>query len=534
MKYAMGVVVALAMCVGCGDDGGGDEVGAVTITPASDTRVVGETFPITITNNAIDLFPFTYLFWELEYAETDPDVVTTSDPQISGVGGVVTLVDDQNSYVFQFECVSVGTSVLKFNYGVADEMRSVSSTITCTEPVAGPVSFTAENSSFDDATEELVIEYTITADEDAAVKYMVACVELGDEKQVVFMRPSDEQHPFEANAEWQIAAVGPDYEADIILTTSDQTSGITLSAGTHTSTMRFPITRDAATTATITPKLIKVGVSGGGMEIRGGLGGPTEVAIPAPTQTVNFRAHMDSPTDFTPSGLRQEMARFLASGTPGVECTGLAALDLGQNRQQGLTSCRARTDNGSGGLVTLGNGGITVPFTDTVVLSATELDFFVECRSNEAAGAGFQAADFTLVCPTAENLIPVVHGALGGTDLGPPSIGVSTLSYTGAEPSDPISPPGLLVVTDTDPSMLSDMVLVNLLVDGRTYLRNFFTPSCTEDGGTFTCPLGLTATPVDMRGHVLPPGNREACLHTGGFSGPPTGRFGDCVTFTVE
>ena len=41
--------------------------------------------------------------------------------------------------------------------------------------------------------------------------------------------------------------------------TNDQTSGITLTAGTHTSTMRFPIKRDGASTATITPKVIKIG-----------------------------------------------------------------------------------------------------------------------------------------------------------------------------------------------------------------------------------------------------------------------------------
>jgi hypothetical protein len=526
MKYAMGIVVAAAMCVGCGDD---PATGPIQVTPSEVTKQVGESFTVTVTGDFADTIAS--IQWDRPL--TDSAVVTSADSQFMA-DGLVNLVEFEMTYSLQFECVGTGSTVIEFEWissGGGKERDKVD--VTCTAPTAGPVSFTAENSSFDDTTDELVVEFTITADEDAAVKYLVACVELGGEKQVVFMRPSDETHPFDANAEWQIVAVDPDYEADIILTTSDQTNGITLTPGTHTSTMRFPITRDAATTATITPKLIKVGESGGGMEIRGGHGGPTDVAIPAPTQLVDFRADATSPTTFTPDANRQTMASFLISGTPGLECTGLAGLDLGQDRQNGLRSCRVREDNG-GTLTTIGTGTIGVMFDNPLVLSATDAEIFVECRSNATVGAGLQAADFTLLCPGAENLIPVVHGALGGTPLGPPSIGVSTLSYTGAEPSDQISPPGLLLVTDTDTSMLSDMVLLNLLVDGRTYLRNFFDPFCTEDAGTFTCPLGITVTPIYMRGHLLPPGNREACLHTGGFSGPPTGRFGDCVTFTVE
>ena len=70
---------------------------------------------------------------------------------------------------------------------------------------------------------------------------------------------------------------------------------------------------------------------------------------------------------------------------------------------------------------------------------------------------------------------------------------------------------------------------------GRVYLRNTIAfPSCSAANGVdYSCTLNSTVTPIDMLGHALPPGDRELCIDTTPFNSPPTGRYGDCVTYSV-
>lgn len=414
-----------------------------------------------------------------------------------------------------------GAVVLSHSGNPAADNCSLTVDVDCTEKVAGIASFSITGTSFDDLTDEVVVTINVHLDEAAGLKNFAFTL-IGD--------PTEEQVRADRGSlvtPWDTGSVNQDvtiindnsHEVVVRYLALDQDAGDQLEAGDYTIEVRFHYVREAAHTIQLKPMSIKVGASGGGTNITGGLGPVVPQDIPAASKVATVSKRAESATSWTLSTTAVPVLDVDINGTADVHCSAAYLENQSEltDTTNGLTGCQLDLIEGEPNSETVTNissnllpQGRGIDLT----LTGTAAHLRLSCASS-ATALGSAAVSLGIVCDS-ENRTVFHTSPVGGTPQDLPSYAESVLTNASAAPIPRANHLYVDLLTNTDPEILGEFVWM-AKIDGRYLRRGALNEQCSAGSGyQHECGgVRIGALFLQDRAGFLRNGDIEVCLGSG-------------------